>query len=107
MASAIKLPVFKGVGNEDPDQFWFVIKVIWEVHGVIDYNIKKATLVSALQDCALTYYIKHCNDNFNVEITNIQMALNREFSRPKLEAQSIIGFKEIIVLPGETPLELD
>ena len=48
MASAIKLTVFKGVGNEDPDHFWFVIKDVWEVQGVIHDNIKKATLVSAL-----------------------------------------------------------
>jgi len=33
--------------------------------------------------------------------------LNKQFSRPKLEAQSIIGFKEIIMLLGETPWELD
>ena len=38
---------------------------------------------------------------------DIQTALNREFSRPKSEAQSIIGFKEIMMLQGETPWELD
>jgi len=38
---------------------------------------------------------------------NIQIALNREFSRPKSKAQSIIGFKEITMLLGETPWELD
>ena len=54
MANTIKLPVFKGVGNEDLDQFWFVIKAVWEAQGVMDDNIKKATLVNALQDRALT-----------------------------------------------------
>ena len=38
---------------------------------------------------------------------DIQAALNKEFSRPKLETQSIIGFKEITILPSETPWELD
>lgn len=33
--------------------------------------------------------------------------LTREFSRLKSEAQSIIGFKEITMLPGKTPWELD
>jgi len=33
--------------------------------------------------------------------------LNKEFSMPKSEAQSIIRFKEITMLPGETPWELD
>jgi len=54
MASTIKFPVFKGLGNEDLDQFWFVVKVVWELQGVTDDNIKKATLVSALQDRTLT-----------------------------------------------------
>jgi len=83
MASAIKLPVSKGVGNEDPDQFWFVVKAIWEAQGVMDDNINKAMLVSALQDRALTWYIKHSNDNPNVGIIDIQAALDRGFSRPK------------------------
>ena len=77
MENTIKLPVFKGVGNEDPDQFWFVIRIVWAMQGVIDDNIKKATLVSALQDHALTWYFKHSNENPNAGITNIQIALNR------------------------------
>jgi len=48
MVSVIKLPIFRGVGNEDPDQFWFVVRTIWEAQGVADDNIKKNTLVSAL-----------------------------------------------------------
>lgn len=48
MENEVKFPVFKGVGNENPDQFWFIVKVVWEVHGVMDENIKKATSVSAL-----------------------------------------------------------
>lgn len=55
----------------------------------------------------MTWYIKHSNDHPNAGITNIQNALNREFSRPKFETQSIIEFKEIVILPGETPWNLD
>lgn len=33
--------------------------------------------------------------------------LNKEFSRPKSEAQLIVGFKEIAMKPGEAPWELD
>lgn len=84
-----------------------MIRAIWEAQGVTYDNIKKATLVSAMHDCILTWYIKHSNDNSNARIANIQIALNREFSRPKLGAQSIIGFKEITMLPGETPWKLD
>jgi len=74
------------LGNEDVDQFWFVVKVVWEAQGVADYNMKKATLVNALQDHALTCYIKYANDNLNGGVADIQMTLNREFSRPKSEA---------------------
>jgi len=68
MVSAIKLPVFRGVGNEDLDQFWFMVRAVWEAQGVTDDNIKKATLVSMLRDHALTWYIKHCNDHPNTMI---------------------------------------
>ena len=42
-----------------------------------------------------------------MRVADIQTTLNREFSRPKSEAQSIVGFKEIMMLPGETLAELD
>ena len=103
MERAIKLPVFKGVGNEYPDQFWFVIKVIWEAQGVTNETIKKVMLVSTLQDCTLTWYIKNSKDNPNAGIVDIQIALNREFGRPKSQAQSITGFKEITMLLEDTP----
>jgi len=77
MASTMKFPMFKGLRNEDPDQFWFVVRVVWEAQGVTDDNINKVTLVSALQDHALTWYIKHSNDNPNVGIMDIQAFLNR------------------------------
>jgi len=48
MENTIKLPVFKGVGSENLEQFYFVVKAVWEMHRVTDDNVKKATLVSAL-----------------------------------------------------------
>jgi len=107
MASTIKIAVFKGVENEDPYQFWFMVKVVWEAQGVTDDNMKKETLLSALQDRALTWYIKISNKNLNARIADIQTMLDNEISRPKLEAQSIIRFKEITMLPGKTLWDLD
>jgi len=107
MASAIKLLVFRGVGIEDPDEFWFVVKAIWEEQGVVDDNIKRAMLVSVLQDNTLTWYIKNSNDHPKAGIAEIQTALNREFNKPKSKTQSIIGIKEITMLLGETPWDLD
>lgn len=84
-----------------------MVRIVWEAQGVTDDNIKKATLVSTLQDRTLTWYIKHSNDHPNARIVEIQNALNREFSRLKLGTQSIIEFKEIVMLIGETPWDLD
>jgi len=107
MENTVKLPLFKGLGNEDPDQFWFVVRVVWEVQHVTDDHIKKATLVSSLQDHVLTWYIKYSNDNPNARVEGTQIALNREFNRHKSKAQSIVRFKEITMQPGEMPCELD
>jgi len=48
MENTIRLPVFKGVGKENPEQFLFVVKAVWEAHRVTNNNVKKATLVSML-----------------------------------------------------------
>ena len=48
MVSAIKLSMFRGVGNEDLDQFWFMVRVVWDAQGIVYDNIKKDTLVSTL-----------------------------------------------------------
>lgn len=73
----------------------------------MDDNIKKATLVSTVKDCTLTWYINHLNDHPNAGIEEIQIALNREFSWLKYETQSIIGFREVAMLLGETPWYLN
>ena len=86
MENSVKLPLFKGLGNKDQEQFWFIVKAVWEAQGVTDDQMKKATMVSALQDCVLTWYIKYSNDNLNVRVANIQTALNTEFSRHKYKA---------------------
>ena len=84
-----------------------MVRVVWEAQGVTNDNIKKATLVSTLQDHALTWYIKHFNDHPNTRIAKIQNAMNKEFSRPKSKTQSIFRFKEIVMLSGETPWDMD
>jgi len=101
------MPTFKGARNEKPRRFWFVIWSVWDAQGIIDENIKNSTLVNAQQDRALTWYIKYLTDHPNVGREAIQDALNKEFGRTKLETQSVIGFKEIVILPSETPWELD
>ena len=62
-----------------------MIRAVWEVQGVTNDNIKKETLFSTVQDRVLTWYIKYFNDNSNVGVADIQIMLNKEFSRPNLE----------------------
>jgi len=35
-------------------------------------------------------------------LADVQTVMNKEFSRPKSEVQSVMGFKEIMMKPGET-----
>lgn len=77
MTNSVKLPVFKGVENEDLDQFWFITKAVWEAQGIMDDQMKKAMLVSAFQDHVLTWYIKYSTDNPTSALADIQVVLNR------------------------------
>ena len=93
MENTVKLPVFKGFENEDPDQFWFITRAIWEVQGVTNDHIKNETLVGALQYHVLTWYIKYCFDNRLATLEETKVTLNKEFSKPKSDSESVIGFK--------------
>jgi len=68
--------------------------------------MKKYTMVIALHECVLTWYIKYYTDNLLAALVDIQTTLNKKFNRPKSEAQSIIGFKEIMMKPRKRPREL-
>ena len=37
-----KLPAFKGVGDEDMDQFWFVAESVWTAQNVASDVVKRA-----------------------------------------------------------------
>lgn len=107
MVNLVKKIVFKGSGTEDLDQFWFVANAVWEYQGIVDDQMKKETLLTSLQERVLTCYIKYYTDNPMATLVDIQTALNNEFSRTKSKSQSIVGFKEIMMNPGETPWGLD
>lgn len=53
----------------------------------MDDNIKKAQLVTTLQDRELTWYIKYCTDNPTAMLAETQQALNKEFRKLKSEVQ--------------------
>ena len=35
----IKLPVFKGTGSEDPEQFWFLCEAVWTAKNITDIDV--------------------------------------------------------------------
>jgi len=63
MENEMKMLMFKGIGSEDLEQFWFVANAVWTTKKVTNDNIKKAKLVTALQDRAITWYIMYCANN--------------------------------------------
>ena len=42
MAAHMKLPTFKGVGDEDMDQFWFVAGSVWTAQNITSDAVKRA-----------------------------------------------------------------
>lgn len=61
------------------------MNIVWTTQQITNDNIKKVRLVTALQDHALTWYIKSCADNPQASLTETQTTLNKEFSKPKSE----------------------
>ena len=42
MNDDIKLPVFKGTGSEDPEQFWFLCEAVWTANNITDQDTRRA-----------------------------------------------------------------
>ena len=40
MAANLKLPTFKGVGDEDMDMFWFFAKSVWMAQNITSDSVK-------------------------------------------------------------------
>ncbi len=64
-------------------------------------------MVTVLQDQALTWYIKYYSDNPLATLVETKATLNKEFSKPKSDSHSVVGFKEITMRVDDTPWELD
>ena len=57
MAAHLKLPTFKGAGDEDMDRFWFVADSVWTAQGVASDTVKRVQLSLAFEERALDYEI--------------------------------------------------
>ena len=64
----LKLPTFKGVGDEDMDQFWFVADSVWTAHNVASDTIKRVQLSLAFEDRALDWYRRYVAQNGTTSI---------------------------------------
>ena len=84
MSNSIKLAIFKGIGSEDTYQFYFVANAVWTTQEITEDNIKKAQLVTALQDHALTWYIKYCSDHLVATLAETKVALKKILVSPSL-----------------------
>ena len=57
MAAHMNFPTFKGVGDEDMDQFWFVAGSVLTVQNVASDAVKRAQRSLAFEGRALDWYM--------------------------------------------------
>jgi hypothetical protein len=56
--NTLRLPEFKGVGSEDPEQHLFVCEIVWAAKNIQDEVVKIAQLATTFRGCALVWYMK-------------------------------------------------
>ena len=54
----VKFPLFHGNEAEDPEQNWFLWKIVLSVKQVLDEDIKKGELAKNFRGRALDWYMK-------------------------------------------------
>jgi hypothetical protein len=96
MADEMRLPIFRGDGSEDPDQYRFLYEVVWSIKQVTDKAVKRAQFSITLRDCALSWYMKFVLGSVQPKpLNDINTALSADFKKPKVESQCITELKEI------------
>ena len=90
----MKMPIFKSLGTKDLEQFWFVADVVWKSQQITYDDLKKAQLVTALEDRALRRYIKYFSTHPAATLKDTNDALNNEFKKPKLQAHLVTEVKQ-------------
>ena len=106
MVDDMKLPIFKGIRLQDPEQHWFLCEAIWHVKQVIDDDIKMAQLTTTFRDRALNWFMKYSNGQ-NRTLVQVRDVLIGEFKKPKSESQCITELKEIKQEPTKSVWEFD
>ena len=77
MVAHMKLPTFKGVGDEDKHQFWFVVGSVWTAQNVASNMVKRAQLSLAFEGRALDWYMGYIGQHADAKIEEIKNALKQ------------------------------
>ena len=94
MADEMRLPIFRGDGSKDPDQHWFLCKVVWSINNVIYEVVKRAQFSTTLRDCALSWYMKFVlGIALPKPLKEINNALSEEFKKTKSKSRCITELK--------------
>ena len=107
MVVHMKLLYFKGVGDEDMDQFWFVAGSVWNTHNVASDVVKRTQLSLAFKGRALDWYMGYIGQNANATIEEIKNALKQQFKKPKTYSQIMVDPKDFKQGPSESVWEVD
>lgn len=75
MGDDIKMPIFRGLGSEDPDQFWFVANALWKERHITKEDVNKAQLIMMLRERALTWYMNYSMTNQVALMDDIKKSL--------------------------------
>ena len=83
MATHMKLPTFKGVGDEDMDQLQFVTESIWTAQNFNNDGIKRAQITIDFEGRALDWFMGYIGQHVNASIQDVKNALKKQFQKPK------------------------
>ena len=91
MTNDMRLPIFRGDGSEDLDQYWFLCEAVWNIKNVTNEAVKRTQFSTTLRDRALSSYMKFVQGLTQPKpLGEIKNALIVEFKKPKSESQCII-----------------
>ena len=92
LADDIKLPIFKGTGSEDLEQFWFLCEAVWNAKNITDRDVRTTQIITSFWDQDLTQFMKFSSTQ-NPTLDESKAALTKEFKKPKSESQTITELK--------------
>lgn len=75
IATHMKLPKFKGVGDEDMDRVWLVAESLWTTQNVASDVVKRARLSLAFEGRALDWFMGYVGQHIDLSIHENKDAL--------------------------------